>query len=100
MASSWALGEVSTGAAQQAAYAAHSAAREAKTTPQITAARAAGHAAATAHFADRALIAANYSLKTIEATNGLVAAENAWQLSQLPAQIRDLATSGFKQRFP
>lgn len=45
----WAHGEIKCGEARKAALATHAAAREAKDPSAVAAARAAGHAAATAH---------------------------------------------------
>ncbi len=96
----WARGEVSTGVAQKAAYAAHAVAREAKTPEARCAARAAGQAVAAAHLADHSLVAANYAIKTIEKAGGSSADESTWQISRLPESIRELVISGIKRRFP
>src|SRR5438552_3129060 len=55
IARAWARGEVSAGTAQKAAVGAHAAARENKSESATAAARAAGHAVATAHMADHSL---------------------------------------------
>ena len=59
----WAKGEIKCGEARKAALAAHAAAREAKTKPAEFAARAAGHAAATAHVVSHAKGAVWYGEK-------------------------------------
>lgn len=94
----WAKGETSVGEAQKAASAAHAAAREAKNLAAIAAARSAGQAAATAHFADHSLVAANYALKAVEAALESTQDESEWQLACLPVQIRDLVISGMARR--
>ena len=98
VARAWANGEVSTGAAQVAAYAAHAAARETTKPEVIAAARTAGHAVATAHFADHCLVAANFALKTIEMAGGSLQEEYLWQIAQLPEPIRKLVISGMERR--
>ena len=93
-AEAWSGGEIQVGAAQKAAVAAHAAARSVKSKSAIAAARAAGHAAATAHMADHSLGAAAYALKAVEVTGASVEIERAWQVVQLPDELRDLVTSG------
>ena len=100
LARAWARGEVSTGAAQKAAFAAHAAARQGKTPQAIFAARTAGHAVATAHFADHSMVAANFSRKTIDKAGGSSPDEYFYQISSLPEPIRKLVISGIERRFP
>jgi hypothetical protein len=59
----WVRGEISVGQARAAALAAHAAAREVEEGPARFAARAAGHAAATAHMAGHATHAEAYARK-------------------------------------
>jgi hypothetical protein len=59
----WARGEVSVGAARNAALAAHAAARDCTDDAGTMAARAAGHAAATAHVAAHASHAQDYAAR-------------------------------------
>lgn len=87
---SWAVGTTSVGAARQAAFAAHAAAREASNPSAIAAARAAGHAAASAHMADHALKAALYARRAVTAGGGSGENERAWQVARLPEWLRDL----------
>jgi hypothetical protein len=94
----WARGEVSVGAAQQAAVGAHAAARAATGESAIAAARAAGHAVATAHMADHCLGPAIYAIKAIEATGASADVERAWQVEQLPDEVRDLVVSALASR--
>lgn len=89
----WAGGEISVGDARQAAVAAHAAAREAKDPAAIAAARAAGHAAATAHMADHCLGAAGYALKAAQLGGIGTEQERKWQAQQLTVSIRDLIIS-------
>lgn len=63
----WANGEVKTGVAMKASLAAHAAARSVSDKAAIAAARAAGQAVATAHFADHSMGALLYALKAREA---------------------------------
>lgn len=98
VARAWARGEVSAGNAQKAAIAAHAAARDIKHKSATAAARAAGHAVATAHMADHCLGAALYALKAVEATPAPVDVERAWQVEQLPDQVRELVVSALERR--
>lgn len=88
------------GVAQKAAVAAHAAARETTDKSATAAARAAGHAVATAHMADHSLGAALYALKAIEATGATSAGERAWQIKLLPDEVRELVVSALEsERF-
>jgi hypothetical protein len=98
MAKAWAQGEVSVGDAQKAAVAAHAAAREVTNKAGIAAARAAGHAVATAHMADHSLGGSIYALKAIEATGASADVERAWQMEQLPDELRELILSALAGR--
>lgn len=100
VARAWVKGEVPTGAAQKAAYAAHAAAREARSPVAKSAARTAGQAVATAHFADHSLVASDYALKTIKTSGQTGEDQYVWQLSEIPEAVRALVTSGFARRFP
>jgi len=94
----WASGKVRAGDAQGAAGAAHAAAREVKNRSAIAAARAAGHAVATAHMADHSLGAALYALKAIEMAERSIDDERRWQQHHLPAAIRELVVSAIERR--
>ncbi len=94
----WTRGEIKVGVAQKAAVASHACAREiiAKTPDQsaaIAIARAAGHAVATAHFAEHSLGGANYAIKAIAALGQSKWEERNWQRQQLPPEINELVTS-------
>jgi hypothetical protein len=93
IARAWARGEVSVGDAQKAAVGAHAAARDVKSKSASAAARAAGHAVATAHMADHCLGASLYALKCVEATGASADVERAWQVEQLPDEVRELMVS-------
>lgn len=95
----WAAEKIRVGEAQQAAVTAHAAARDANHPAAVSAARAAGHAAATAHCADHSLGAAHYALKAIAANGGSPEAERSWQILRLPADLRGLVTSAMETRF-
>ena len=96
----WAAGNVRVGVAQKAAVAAHAAAREANNPAAIAAARSAGHAVATAHFAEHSFGAVIYALKAVLAVDRPIQEETAWQISRIPEPVRDLVISGLKQRLP
>ena len=89
----WVRGEVRTGVAQRAAVAAHAAAREATDEAAVAVARAAGHAVATAHFADHSLGPVIYGAKAVAAAGGSADDERAWQLARLPEEVRALVIS-------
>lgn len=96
----WSRGEASVGEAQAAAVAAHAAARAVNDRAAVAAARAAGHAVATAHAADHSLGGLWYGLKAVEAGGGSIEAERAWGLGRLPPSVRRLVTSAFEgERF-
>ena len=94
----WVRGEVKTGVAQRAAVAAHAAARETTDKAAVAVARAAGHAVATAHFADHCLGPVIYGAKAVEAAGGSADDERAWQLARLPDEVRALVISALEQR--
>ena len=56
----------------------------------VAAARAAGHAAATAHMADHCLEAADYALKAAAQARMDVERERRWQERALPGGVRIL----------
>jgi hypothetical protein len=96
----WARGEVRTGAAQNASVAAHAAARSLSNPVAVAVARAAGHAAATAHMADHCIGAASYALKAIEASQGASDAELAWQDAQVPEILQAWIVPAMRRGFP
>lgn len=85
----WIRGEKKVGEVRKAAIAAHAAARNADNESAIAAARAAGHAAGTAHVAGHATAAADYACKAVsflpqtESGKDLAASEMEWQLNHL-----------------
>ena len=95
---SWARGEIRTGVAMKASVAAHAAARTVKDRAAVASARAAGHAVATAHFADHCIGALLYALKALEAAGLDSNAELEWQLSQLPDDLRNLVSKNLEAR--
>lgn len=90
----WVADQLSMTACRELAFAAHAAARATEGKAGIAAARAAGHAAATAHVATHALYAAQYAGKAIDAKFGkaALAAEQEWQMQQLKVMA---AENGF-----
>ncbi|MFB2533470.1 putative immunity protein [Paracoccus sp. p3-h83] len=82
----WARGELKMTDARKASFAAHDAARSAKSASQPqaeAAARAAGHAAATAHVITHAAHAFSYALKASDDPT----AESIWQKSNSPCAV-------------
>jgi hypothetical protein len=96
----WVRGEASVGDCQKAAVGAHAAARSVTNKAATAAARAAGHAVATAHMADHSLGPVIYGLKAVEAAGGSTDAERAWQLQRLPDEVRELVVSALQRRRP
>ena len=92
----WSRGEISVGEARAAAFDAHASAREIGVKAAQFIARAAGHAAGTAHMAEHAPNAALYVIKAIKASSKedeedlLVEKEREWQRQQLPEGIKEL----------
>ncbi len=94
----WSRGEATVGQARTASVAAHAAARETNGAARF-AARACGHAVATAHMADHELGAAYYSLLALQAKGpNRVRAELDWQLENLPNAVHDLVRSDMVRR--
>ena len=81
----WADGDLRVSEVRRLAFAAHAAARETEGAAKL-AARASGHAAATAHVAAHAEHAARYSLKSVMETAGpeAMAAEREWREESRP----------------
>ena len=98
IARAWAGGEVKTGKAMKASLAAHGAARQVKDKAAIAAARAAGHAVATAHAADHSMGALLYSMKALEAAGRPSGSELRLRLAKLPKQLREPLASGIALR--
>jgi len=91
----WAAGDLSAGAARDAAFAAHDAARQAGDPAAQAAAQSAGHAAATAHVAGHAAHAATYAATAASsaapADPAAATEERQWQLSRLPRGLGRVA---------
>ncbi len=87
----WAIGHVSVAEARMAALTAHAAARGTGDPVARAAARAAGHAAATAHVITHAPHVAAYALRCFAPDEA--AEERAWQLQQLPENLRHVVPS-------
>lgn len=92
----WACGDLKVTKAREAAFASHAAARNTNDSSSRLAARAAGHAAATAHVAGHAQHAANYAIKAMSAASMMdfdetaISAERNWQYDQLPEHLQML----------
>ena len=96
IARAWANGDVRTGEAMKASVASHAAARGISDKPAIAAARAAGHAVATAHFADHSIGAFLYTLKALEAAGIGSDSELQSRLEKLPDHLRELIELGVR----
>ncbi len=94
----WANGDVKTGAAMKASVAAHAVARQVSDKAAIAAARAAGQAVATAHFADHSMGALLYALKALEASGGASEPELELQLRKLPPHLLEPVSAGIGAR--
>ena len=86
----WQRGELPMTDARKLAFASHAAARESSSLAAVAAARAAGHAAATAHVVTHAPHAARYAQKATEAAGLDTEAERRWQIERLPEQLRQI----------
>ncbi|KAA3658556.1 MAG: hypothetical protein DWQ04_24735 [Chloroflexi bacterium] len=101
----WSLGEITVGEARKVSIEAHAAARESDGNAAQFAARAAGHAAGTAHMADHAPGAAMYAIKAIKATTNkqteeaAIKQEHRWQVEHLPEEIQALILSTFEKKY-
>ena len=90
----WARGDLNMTDARKIAFASHAAARETNSESACLAARAAGHAAATAHVAKHSPHAAAYAIKAIAEQcserkhEKSLDVEREWQLLQLPEHLR------------
>lgn len=97
----WARGDITMMQAREFAYAAHDAAREV-TGAASEAARAAGHAVATAHMADHELGSAYYALRAVTeafpAHAEKVDDERSWQRDALTPAIRNLVLDDMRRR--
>ena len=93
---SWSRAEVPPGTCMKAAVAAHAAARETKHPAAVAVARAAGHAAATAHAADHCLGVAIYGRKAVDPE--VWESEKSWQIQKVPAELRGLIVSAMETR--
>ena len=94
----WAKGDVKTGDAMKASVAAHAAARVVTDKAAIAAARAAGQAVATAHFADHCMGGLLYALKALEANGQPSDGELAFRLAKLPEHLRATVAEGLPFR--
>ena len=86
----WSAGAMTMTEARRAAFSSHAAARQCSDDAACFAARAAGHAAATAHVADHARHAAAYAIKAVGGDGKAQAiAESDWQRRQFPDGLRE-----------
>ena len=91
------------GAAREAAFQAHAAARDASDAAARAAARASGQAVSTPHMADHSLGPVYYAVKAVKlaapAHDAQVAGEREteWQLARLPEAVRELVVSALEE---
>jgi len=97
-AGAWQQGKARVGDAQKAAWRAHAIARASTHPSAIFAARAVGHACATAHMADHSLGAALYALRALQAAGRPIESEKRRQLARLPARLRPLVGQALRQK--
>jgi len=93
----WAEGKAPAGEFRKAAVGAHAAARTVTNKAAIAAARAAGHAVATAHMADHCFGPMIYGCKAVEAAGGSAEKERAWQVKKLPPRLRKVIVSALER---
>jgi len=93
IAKKWVENNASVGDARNASFGAIAVANEMTSPVEIAVARSVGHAVATAHMADHALIAAKYALKAIKLAGKSTDEERKWQDNNLSADIFDLVIS-------
>lgn len=95
----WATGDATVREARDASVAAHDAAGAVNNDAASEAARAAGHAVATAHRADHSVGVAWYAVRSVVAAEGEAAgeAERQWQIGRLDAGIRELVLSALSR---
>ena len=79
----WARGQISIHKARCAAFASHVSAREIDDDSACNVARAAGHAAATAHVSGHAIHASTYATKAIAWAGNNISDERIWQFQHL-----------------
>ncbi len=97
-AGAWQTGKAAVGEAQRAAWGAHAIARSLTHPAAIFAARAVGHACATAHMADHSLGAALYALKALQSAGRPIEAEKRRQMALLPAGLRPLVGQALREK--
>ncbi len=88
IAKQWTLGSASVKEARNAAIEMNNLAKITTNLAEKYAIKAAGHAVATAHMADHALVASKYALKAFENTCKSKQTESKWQVDQLPLGIK------------
>lgn len=94
----WKDAKASVGDARNASIEAIKVAKESSNLTQTMVARSVGHAVATAHMADHALVAAWYALKAVKSADKSVDNERRWQDGQLPDDIMGLVLSARKAK--
>jgi hypothetical protein len=100
----WARGEITMMMARAAAVKTHAAARESHHPAAVAAARAAGHAAGTAHSIRHARGAAAYAIVSVVAAttadkhDSAATAEREWQIAKLPEQEFRLTVYEFSRK--
>lgn len=90
VAKKWGKWKASVGDARNAAFKVLELARESSNPLEITIARATGHAVATAHMADHAVLSALCCLKAVKLVEKSVADEQKWQNETMPKEVKEL----------
>ena len=85
----WTLGNASVKDARNVAIAMNELAKITTNLAEKYAIKAAGHAVATAHMADHAVVASKYTLKSFYVIHQSTKAEIDWQVEHLPKEMKE-----------
>lgn len=88
---SWQMKKATIDEVRQASFKIHTLARKSKKEDEMTALRVAGHAVATGHMSEHAMVAADYAIKVINLISpndvNAITNERLWQLNELKNYI-------------
>ena len=98
VAKEWEKGNATVGDARKASLKAIEVANESSNPSAIAAARAVGHAVATAHMADHSLGAALYPLIAVKNAGKSIDDERKWQIDRLPSEILELVRTAMSEK--
>lgn len=85
----WTLGNASVKDARNVAIAMNELAKITTNLAEKYAIKAAGHAVATAHMADHAIVASKYTLKSFNIIHQSTLPERDWQIEHLPKEMKE-----------